>query len=409
MKHEKQYIGFRVGDNDYALPILRVREIIRMPEITVIPDLPEHVIGVTNLRGSVIPVVDLKHMFGQSGQQGDEAIVIVLSEGRSSFGVVVDAITGVISIDEENISPPESFMNVDTVKISGVAKTGERLIILLDPVGLMPPGNGDGDYDDVVEVREIDENSVEVIKEVETIGGRITVKEIQDAREYFRSRKNAGAYNAKMFELMVEFMDALAAHNYERADELTTEIMALSENSLFKEVGRITRNLHNSLKEFKRAVDHGLQKIKRHEIHDAADSLEGVLKVTEEAANDTMSVIEMYFDAAPEFESHLANIKGYDDDVNYIRTFKENLDADMNRILTAQEFQDITGQTIKRVINLVNDVENELIALIRSFGIRINDQDDPGSPAVSTVDNCERKPDRMDQSDVEALLRDYGF
>jgi chemotaxis protein CheZ len=406
-----QYIGFRVDENEHALPILKVREIIRMPGITELPDLPEHVIGVTNLRGSVIPVVDLHHLTGKTGQTGKDSVVIVLTEGHSSFGVIVDSITGVINIDDNDIAPPESFMNADNLKISGVAKLDERLLILLDAAELQPSGNASQIYDDVLEVREIDENNVEVTREVETIGGTITVREIQDAREYFNSRKKNGPYNPKIFELMMKFMDALASHDYDRADELTTELMAVSENSLFKEVGRITRNLHSSLKEFKSAIDQGLQRIKNREIHDATDSLEEVLKATEEAANDTMSVTERYFEEAPELISRLSRIKGYEEEVNYIRMFKENLDMEMNRILTAQEFQDITGQTIKRVINLVRDVENELLRLIRGFGIPVNEQSDPHRPAASDSDAEDKEMHRVrvDQSDVEALLKDYGF
>jgi chemotaxis protein CheZ len=135
---------------------------------------------------------------------------------------------------------------------------------------------------------------------------------------------------------------------------------------------------------------------------------------TEEAANKTMGIVERYFEEEDDYKTHLENIKGHDEDVAYLRAFKDALDDNMTEILTAQQFQDITGQTIKKVINLVNSVEGELLSLITQFGL----SDNPGAELKpNTVTYNEYKTEevgsspaeQVSQSDVESLLNDFGF
>jgi chemotaxis signal transduction protein len=114
------------------LPILKVREIITMPSITELPQLPNYIKGVTNLRGSVIPIVNLKTLLNSEGEDIEGNTVVVLTTGKVVFGITVDGITGVIKVDESKIDPPESFFNTNIDRIEGVAKFDDKLIVLLD-------------------------------------------------------------------------------------------------------------------------------------------------------------------------------------------------------------------------------------------------------------------------------------
>ncbi len=97
----RQYIGFILGKNEYTVPILKVQEIIKLPQITKMPGVPYYVEGVTNLRGRVIPIINLKRILGIP-EENNAGKVIVISSGKITFGALVDDITGVINIDEKN-------------------------------------------------------------------------------------------------------------------------------------------------------------------------------------------------------------------------------------------------------------------------------------------------------------------
>src|SRR5208337_3184287 len=97
-----QYIGFTMNDNEYTIPILKVQEIVNLPHLTKLPQAPDYIEGITNLRGRIIPIVNLKKMVGLGGDSIGEKVIVVTS-GRIIFGILVDAITGVITIENSSI------------------------------------------------------------------------------------------------------------------------------------------------------------------------------------------------------------------------------------------------------------------------------------------------------------------
>ena len=133
-----KYLTFALADEEYALPVLKVREIIKMMEITQVPKVPAHVKGVINLRGKVIPIVDLRLKFGFEAQEATERTCIIvvdaaLNGGRGSLGFVVDGVSEVMNITAEEIEPTPDFgEQVDTAYLQGVAKRGSHVKILLD-------------------------------------------------------------------------------------------------------------------------------------------------------------------------------------------------------------------------------------------------------------------------------------
>jgi purine-binding chemotaxis protein CheW len=133
-----KYLTFALGHEEYGLEILKVREIIGYMEITSVPQLPEYVKGVINLRGQVIPVIDLRAKFGMVQAEKTEQTCIIVVETRQNgrifnTGIVVDHVCEVLDIEADNIDDTPQFgSDVDTDFILGMGKIGESVKILLD-------------------------------------------------------------------------------------------------------------------------------------------------------------------------------------------------------------------------------------------------------------------------------------
>ena len=133
-----KYLTFALALEEYGLPVLKVREIIKMLDITQVPQVPAHVKGVINLRGKVIPVVDLRLKFGFAEQGYSERTCVIVVEvalptGRVMMGIVVDAVSEVLNIAAEDIEEtPEFGGRVDTNYMNGIAKVKGKVKILLD-------------------------------------------------------------------------------------------------------------------------------------------------------------------------------------------------------------------------------------------------------------------------------------
>ena len=128
-----QLISFKVGNEEYGLDILRVKEVIRIREITRLPKAPSFVKGIINLRGDVIPIIDLRDKFGLEHQEyTDMTRVIVVDVDEKLVGMVVDAASQVVRIPADQIDPPPPIVGgLSTEYIKGVGKIDERLVILL--------------------------------------------------------------------------------------------------------------------------------------------------------------------------------------------------------------------------------------------------------------------------------------
>ena len=132
-----KYLTFSLGDEEYGIEILNVREIIGMIGVTPIPETPEFVKGVINLRGKVIPVIDLRLKFQMEERAYDERTCIIVVQIKMSdliqIGIIVDSVSEVSSILQEDIEPPPAFgLDQETSYIMGMAKSKEDVKILLD-------------------------------------------------------------------------------------------------------------------------------------------------------------------------------------------------------------------------------------------------------------------------------------
>ena len=129
-----EFLTFRLGAEEYGIDILKVQEIIRMMDITKVPRAPEFVEGVINLRGKVIPIIDLRRRFGRAPRPHDkDTRIIVIEMSGIIVGFVVDAVSEVLRIPKSTVEPaPPVVAGVDADYISGVGKLEDRLLILLD-------------------------------------------------------------------------------------------------------------------------------------------------------------------------------------------------------------------------------------------------------------------------------------
>lgn len=129
-----KYLTFGLAEEEYGLEILRVREIIGMMDITAVPRTPEFVKGVINLRGKVIPIVDLRLKFNmEEAEHTEETCIIVVNVDEVDMGIIVDKVLEVLDINEEEIEDAPAFgSSVDTDFIRGMGKAEGKVTILLD-------------------------------------------------------------------------------------------------------------------------------------------------------------------------------------------------------------------------------------------------------------------------------------
>ena len=131
----RQFLTFRVEKNEYGVDIMKVMEIRGWHEATRIPNSPEYMLGVINLRGLVIPIFDLRTRFGQGKTNATEKnVVIVISIGTRVIGILVDAVSDILTVAESDIKPSPSSEDtgIEDAYVNGLISQGEKMVILLD-------------------------------------------------------------------------------------------------------------------------------------------------------------------------------------------------------------------------------------------------------------------------------------
>lgn len=139
LKDEVQVVAFRLGDEEYAVNILAVQEIIRVLHITRVPRAHVYIEGVINLRGNVIPIINLHKKFGlRQSENNEDARIIVFHVDDVKAGFIVDGVSEVLRLTVDEIEATgQVYGQLDGNVIKGIGKVDGRLIILLDPVKLM--------------------------------------------------------------------------------------------------------------------------------------------------------------------------------------------------------------------------------------------------------------------------------
>ena len=132
---DNKYLMFKLGNEEYGIDIKRITAIEELPQITIIPDMPNFVKGVINLRGKVIPAVDLRLRFGiEEREYDDRTCIVIVSINESTIGLIVDIVSEVHEIGKDDIGDPPSFKNASGKEqyIAGLAKKGDEVKIILD-------------------------------------------------------------------------------------------------------------------------------------------------------------------------------------------------------------------------------------------------------------------------------------
>lgn len=131
-----QVVSFKLGEGDYGVDIKYVREINRLTNVTHIPTAPAFVEGIINLRGLIVPVVNLGLRFGLARtEHSKDTRIVVIESDNHTLGLVVDAVSEVLSIPESDIDPASNMSSggIDISFVEGIGKIGERLILILSP------------------------------------------------------------------------------------------------------------------------------------------------------------------------------------------------------------------------------------------------------------------------------------
>jgi purine-binding chemotaxis protein CheW len=130
-----QLVSFELDGEEYGIDVLTVREIIRMPAITKMPNTPDYLDGIINLRGTVVPIISLRKRFSLMDREHDrQSRILVMEVGDSLTGFIVDAVAEVIRISSAEIQPPPGITQGNAAQecITGVVNHGERLLVMLD-------------------------------------------------------------------------------------------------------------------------------------------------------------------------------------------------------------------------------------------------------------------------------------
>jgi chemotaxis protein CheZ len=233
-------------------------------------------------------------------------------------------------------------------------------------------------------------------------------------------------------KLLVEYLES---GQQEKADELIAEIQNPINSELFAEIGKLTRQLHDSLNNFQ--LDSRLNDLATADIPDAKERLNYVINRTEEAANKTMDAVESIFPVVDNIQQQIKTVNPLwhklmhnkleltefkslcvDIDLLLKTTDKESVRINnlMTDVLMAQDFQDLTGQVIRKVIDLVREVEDSLIGMLTAFGISTDGHLEANNPKVGDnlvegpiVNPSQREDVVADQDDVDDLLSSLGF
>ncbi len=231
-----------------------------------------------------------------------------------------------------------------------------------------------------------------------------------------------------------ELVSLLEGGDRDGANQLLTSVVENNQEALFKEVGKLTRQLHDSITDFR--VDNRLSELAASDMPDARDRLSYVLDKTEAAANKTMDAVERTLPMADKLQESLQQVrpqwnalmngkialeefKALCHRIDALLTEVEGdsveLHSELTEILMAQDFQDLTGQVIRRVIELVQEVETQLVEILKAFGSEQSPEEIAAKPAEShepegPIIHPELRDDvAQSQDEVDDLLSSLGF
>jgi len=218
-------------------------------------------------------------------------------------------------------------------------------------------------------------------------------------------------------ENVQHFLESIIQGDIEKAEKCIKRFSGFDGKDLYVEVGKITRKLHNSLKEFQNNITPRLKSLPVDQLPDASDKLQWVIQKTEDAASQTLNLVEKHLGYQDQtakviqrLETVLQEHQGFTEEDReafaHLKEMNQELPKDLMEIMIAQDFQDLTGQIIKKVIQLISDIEKQLVKIVTIFGLQIETGpiEDLEGPQIKKQEGV-----ASDQSEVDDILKGFGF
>lgn len=356
-----QLIGFAVGREKFAIDISDVHEINRYEEINRIPDLPDHVLGVIDLRGMIIPVINLSEKLGINMQGiSKDTRIIIAGFNKEKIGILVDSVSEVIRVPANNIErPPSITQSINVEYIRGIIRGNKQLTVVLDLQRLFKDYNSLMSRDNLVTSEGNSNNSTNTINKI------------------------------------VEVTKAMSEGNFHQ--EISGE--------LYGQVGALAKYINITIKKLQTVepnIDQASDKIP-----EASVQLSEITKATEEATHSVMAQVERMLDSQDLVLHYLdlivsgEDISKASDQIKQI--VKENKDVLLD-IITGLSFQDLTGQKIKTIISLIEEVEKRILHLIVTFGLKAKETKKVDDTLKEFTDST-----KLEQGLVDNVLKEFGF
>lgn len=139
IEKDEQLVAFQLGDETYGIEIASIQEIIRLQEVTQVPGKGDEMEGIINLRGKIVPIMNLRRRLGlPHGERTSQSRVVVVSDGECTVGMEVDSVIGVLKLMDSQVEKPSQIMNNNDMNhVRGVGKTEDALVILLNVPAVM--------------------------------------------------------------------------------------------------------------------------------------------------------------------------------------------------------------------------------------------------------------------------------
>ncbi|MBI5194299.1 MAG: protein phosphatase CheZ [Nitrospirae bacterium] len=372
----KQLVSFTVGEDKFAIEISDIHEINRFEHINRIPDMPPHFLGVIDLRGAVIPVVNLADKLGIQNQDiSKDTRIIIVGFNGDKIGILVDGVSEVIRTSIESLEkPPSVFRSLNSEYICGIIRNNKQLIIVLDLPRLF-------------------KESFSIFSEQPQFSPEEINRPHQD--NIVHEVQNNDVQNNDVINKIVEVTKAMAEGDFHQE---------LNEN-LYGQIGELAKYINSTIKKLQ-AVEPNIASVSD-KIPEASLQLSEISKFTEQATHTVMGQVEQVLDSQDSILNHIEGLEKGGDVKKAAGEIKQivmdNKEAMMD-IITGLSFQDLTGQKIKVIVGLIEEVEKRILQLIVAFGLKSKDNVEENIQQIEFKDNTTLK-----QDDVESILKEFGF
>jgi chemotaxis protein CheZ len=245
--------------------------------------------------------------------------------------------------------------------------------------------------------------------------------------DFSRILTNQDARTVRVLSIIKEFMKAMSSGEVVKAQEFLLELADQQDPGLYNQIGSLARQLHDSLRNFVNLIDPALVDMVEDKLPDSGSRLEHILQLTEKAANTTLDHVEAMKERNQEEQSKLGQLRQIFGDLkavgdkaqerlgktsqllNDLQVSMAETSSDLITVLTAQDYQDLTGQVILKIIQLLKDLEKSLVNIIRTFGLRVDARKQETTDELYGPAHMGKTEALHSQDDVDSLLADFGF